>query len=206
MSLEPAIREIERHEFAARLNVASDLRTFVRAALRQEPVRRLIRELDSAGAAEQLLRRVVQLARRRIDPRYANPCDVPLAVYVWALDLKDSPFRTLGAGAAIESAGTWWARKVAEEVLTESTIRSDAPARVYEPEPVSVSVSTDVVDTFIIADYSIPVIFGETEVQFAIPREDVENAADDGLTTSPDVSYFFISTTSGTEPVQRLAA
>ncbi len=206
MSLATIFPEIESHELAAKLNIASDLKTFLRAATRQEPVRQLIRELDSAGAPEQLLRRVVQIAHRRIDPRYANPWDVPLAVYVWALDLKDSPFRFLVAGAAFEAFGTWWARKVAEEVFTEGVTRSDATSRVHEPafEPVTASVSAEEYDSFIIADYSIPFIYRETEVQFAIPREDVKSAADDEIITSEDVRYIFMSTTSGTEAVQRL--
>jgi hypothetical protein len=151
---------------------------------------------------------MVRLARRRIDPRYANPWDVALAVYVWALDLKDSPLRIMGAGAAIETLGAWWARKVAEEVLTETAARSDAPTEVYEPvfEPIRNTITTEEYDAFFIADYSIPFIWGETEVQFLIPREDVENPADDETIIHPGVSFFSTSTTSGTQPVQRVAA
>ena len=126
MTVREAMREIESHEFAARLNVASNFRTFLRAAQRQEAVRTLLQELDSQEKRQQVFFRILELSRQRVDPRYENQWDTALAVYVWLINLKDFDLAKVAAEAAAQALQCWWAMKVSGHILLGSLTHSNA--------------------------------------------------------------------------------
>jgi hypothetical protein len=112
MPLDEVMNEIESHEFAGRVNVASDLRTFLRAARAEPSVNGLLQELDSPEKRPAVVNRVFELARRQIDPRYENPSDTPLAIYVWSMSLKDMGLATIAAERAAQAPQCWWAAQL----------------------------------------------------------------------------------------------
>ena len=91
MSLRDITAQIESHEFAAYVNVASNLETFLYAVMDQNATQKLRSGLDGPENQVEILWRVFCLCRQSIDPRYAHPWDTPLAVYVWLLRQKESP-------------------------------------------------------------------------------------------------------------------
>lgn len=125
MTLQEIMRLVEGHEFAARLNLASDMRTLLSIALQQDEIRRLIELLEKPEAQEEVLRRVVQISRQRIDPRYENPGDAALAVYVWVLNVRGSRLARLAADAAIEAPHCWWAEKIVQQVGSTGRVPSE---------------------------------------------------------------------------------
>ena len=85
MSFEESLTEIESHEFAARLNLASDFKTFYRGMLQERSVRDLSQELNSLEKRLRLFLRTIQLARQLVDPRFENQWDATLATYLWVI-------------------------------------------------------------------------------------------------------------------------
>lgn len=126
MSVKEAIKEIESHIFAAKLNVASDIRTFFVAARRENAVGQLLLALASSEVREQVLMRSLELAGQAVDPRYENPRDTALAVYVWLMSLKDWLLTEIMAEAIGQAPQCWWARKISRELLLGTRTRSSA--------------------------------------------------------------------------------
>jgi hypothetical protein len=117
MTLDEVMKEIESHAFAARVNVASDLRTFLRAAQAERSVNDLLEELDSPEKRPAVLSKIYELTQRQVDPRYENPWDTALAVYVWAMSVRDSDLATIAAEAAAQAPQCWWAAKLSRKIL-----------------------------------------------------------------------------------------
>jgi hypothetical protein len=136
MIIREAMQEIESHEFAARLNVASDFRTFIQAAKSQEAVLTLWQELDSPEKCQQVLYRVFELSRQRVDPRYENPWDTALAVYVWLISSKDLDLARMAAEVAAQAPQCWWATKISRHILLEEQAYSGAGSEQHELSPV----------------------------------------------------------------------
>jgi hypothetical protein len=126
MTFTEAMREIESHEFAARLNVASNFRTFLRAARQQRAVRILLNELDSPEKHQEVFFRVFELSRQQVDLRYENQWDTALAIYVWLISLKDPGLAKAAASVTTRAPQCWWAAKISRHILLEEQIRSDA--------------------------------------------------------------------------------
>lgn len=113
--------DIESHEFASRLNVASNLVTFLRDARNQVSVIAIFEELDEKEKLFQVLTRLIDLSRKTVDPRYENPLDTALAVYLWLLSLKNSEVASLGAQFILKCSQCWWAERIARSILLGST-------------------------------------------------------------------------------------
>ena len=128
MNVNEVLKEIEGHQFAARLNVASDIGTFCKAARREEVVRKLFRGLASSGVRWRVLLRTHELARQRIDLRYENPWDTAFAVYLWLMSVKDRQLAEMMAGAVSQAPQCWWAARMAREVLLEMWMRMRPPS------------------------------------------------------------------------------
>lgn len=123
------LEEIESNEFAVRLGVASNFRTFLRAAQQEEAVWRVLRELYSQGGRlvlSQILQRVLELSNEQVDFRYENPWDTALTVYLWLLSLKDSEAAETAASAVSRALNCWWATKIARSVLLREQLQNDA--------------------------------------------------------------------------------
>jgi hypothetical protein len=117
MTLDEAMKEIESHEFAARVNVASDLTTFLQAAQAEPSVNCLLEELDSPEMRPAVLSKVYELTQRQVDPRYENPWDTALAVYVWAMSLRDLDLAKVAAKEVVQVPQCWWAAKLSRQLL-----------------------------------------------------------------------------------------
>lgn len=117
MNWKQALAEIETHDFAANLNVASGFRSFFRA-VSKDPVILVLRERmrESGEAREEILGRIYDLARFDIDLRYENPNDIPLAVSLWLMY-----FTSFSSGLAAyyvdQAPNCWYAKKLARRLL-----------------------------------------------------------------------------------------
>jgi hypothetical protein len=126
MIMDDTMREIESHEFAARLNVASDLSTFLRIAEKEDAVLTLFRELDSPAEQQRLFLRIIELSMSSTDIRYENQWDTALALYLWAMSLKNRALAILMAGVVSRAVQCWWAAKISYVLLTQSPLHNDA--------------------------------------------------------------------------------
>jgi hypothetical protein len=134
MTISEAMNEIESYEFAARLNVASDLRTFLRAAQTEPSVNDLLQELDSPEKRLAVLSKVFELSQRQIDLSYENPWDSSLAIYVWSMSLKDLGLAKAAAETAIQAPQCWWAVKLSRKILlTQESPMPSASSSTMEP-------------------------------------------------------------------------
>lgn len=126
MNISEAMREVESHQFAARLNLASDLKTFLRAAKMEEGVTTLLEEMTSPDKRAGVLSRIVRISQNRVDRRYENPWDVSLAVYFWILTFTDLEFAKVAAQSIEHTGNCWWARQIADQLLSAGHIHTTA--------------------------------------------------------------------------------
>ncbi len=125
---------IESHEFSAHVNVASDLKTFLQAATQQKPTKDLLELLDDPVNHLNLFNQIMDLVRVRTDPRYQHPWDTPLAIYVWALSLKNLELANLAAESVNQLSQTWWAARISRNLLLDRQSRSMAGSVQYDYE------------------------------------------------------------------------
>ena len=117
MNWKQALAEIETHQFAANLNVASGIRSFFRAVAR-DPVVVVLRERMrvSGEAREEILGRIYDLAQLDTDLKFENPNDIPLAVSLWLMY-----FTSFNSGLAAyyvdQAPNCWYAKKLARRLL-----------------------------------------------------------------------------------------
>jgi len=126
MTLEECLERIESREFNARVNVASDLITFLRAVKLEDAVQLLWANLETSMALAKLARRVQDLAENAVDPRYENQWDAAIATYLWLLNLKDPCLASIAAERARTAPQCWWSEKFATRCLLENPARSDS--------------------------------------------------------------------------------
>ncbi len=124
MTFEEALREVESQEFAVRLNVASDFRTFKRVARAKECIRALLRFLAHRKEREKIFVHIIELSSQQIDLRYENVWDTPLAIYVWLINQRDFELGRIAAEAVVNAPQCWWAWKAAYYVRREDIIRN----------------------------------------------------------------------------------
>ena len=135
MTLSEAMKEIESHRFAARLNIASNLRTFLEAAKHEEAVTVLSQALETPDSRSAVLLRTLELSRHRVDLRYENQWDTALAVYVWLMSSKDRGITSIMAEAAAHAPQCWWATRLARDVLLEGQARNNAGVEEHDFTP-----------------------------------------------------------------------
>jgi hypothetical protein len=115
MTPSEAMRQLEGDAFAAYVNLASDLKTFLRAVESRPEVQALKEAMKTPGMAEQVAARIEELTRLPGDADREHPADASLAAYLWLLQTADHT-RALSAAAALRAESFWWARKVAERL------------------------------------------------------------------------------------------
>jgi len=111
------LREIESHSFAARVNVASDVKTFLRGVWHQAAVISLFSKLEDKNYQSLLLNKISDLAQLAVDQRYENPNDTALAVYLWVLSFKSIDLATVAASIAAQASQCWWAKHFSSYLL-----------------------------------------------------------------------------------------
>jgi hypothetical protein len=142
MIFKEAMRKVESHEFAAYLNIASDIRTFLRAAQQEEAVLTLLKDLDSLENCWQILIRIFELSRQQIDLRYENQWDTALAIYVWLINLKDFDLAKIAAFVADRAPQCWWAKKISRHILLGEQVYNNAGFEQYKFTPSSAILDT----------------------------------------------------------------
>jgi len=106
---------IESVSFGVALTVASDLPTLLWGAKHQGPVQALDRELATPAVREQLVERISFLAQQPVDPTYANPGDVALAIYLWLLGRHDPSLARQASEVVLGAPGCYYALRAAAE-------------------------------------------------------------------------------------------
>jgi hypothetical protein len=117
--IRPLLTRIESQSLAAQVAVVGGLRPFVRALRATEPVRALSAAVrDEKDLAWQVLGRLIELTRLRIDARYENPNDVAMAAYVMVLSAAPSLF-AMAVDAVLSAQNVWWATQLVRASQTE---------------------------------------------------------------------------------------
>jgi len=122
MTFKEALKEIESHAFAARLGVASDLKTFLRAAWNQVELIVLLNELRNEDIQRLLLLRAINLSQEKVDPRFENPSDTALALYVWAAYMKNNDLGKILAQAVTRAPQCWWAKLISRQIILDNPV------------------------------------------------------------------------------------
>ena len=119
--LEDLLRTLESHEFAARVNLGSNLST-VRRIIRSDATTKALRKAceEDDKTLEQLLENVRRLTARSVDPRYESPWDAALTAHLILLSDLDSASAHLAAAMVQRAPRTWWAHREASEILTSA--------------------------------------------------------------------------------------
>jgi hypothetical protein len=130
--LKTLLDQLETHEFAARVNVASDPRTALTIAQADPVTQELLASVQKAPASQStLLERIAFLAKQEIDPRFMSPWDTALLALISIVQTV-APFAAgYAARLALRAPNTFWAAKFAMEVLTERT-RVEANVQILE--------------------------------------------------------------------------
>ena len=139
MTFEEAIQDIESHEFAAKLGLASDFKTFTRIAASQISVKELFKQLEKPEIEDRLYNRAVDLSQRSIDPRYENSLDKALTIYLWVTDLRNPHLALLMAEHIIHAPQCWWAHMLSKHLRRIRPLRemSEAANQIKSIGPVS---------------------------------------------------------------------
>jgi len=120
-SPEELFSAIESHRFAALVNVASNLKTFLRALDAQPDIRQLAAAMASLEVRSAVLARLIELAGKDFDQACENPWDSALAAYLWLLSTADPQMGALAAARIRGCPRCWWAKKVAEKIPSVTT-------------------------------------------------------------------------------------
>jgi len=126
MTVDDAMSEIESHEFAGRVNAASDMGTFLRIAEGEEAVSSIVQELDSESTQARVFRRILELSKTTVDIRYENPGDVALTIYLWLMSRQNHQLAILVAPIVSEAPQCWWAARMAFSLTKLSPLRTNS--------------------------------------------------------------------------------
>jgi hypothetical protein len=137
MTAPEAIREIEGKEFAARLNLASDLRMFLAAAEHEEAISSLARLASDRRYQELLWERLVRACRLSPDHRYRHPLDAAIGVYVWLLNRVSSPLYPVASELLRRVENLMWALRIARS-LSPKPNPADESSRELSPASATV--------------------------------------------------------------------
>jgi len=119
VTFQEAQRQIESDSMAIRLNVASGLKTFMRAIQGERAVYELRQMLVAKETQEHVLSRLIELSGQRIDRRYENPWDTALTIYLWLISSVDQNLLALSADIVAQAPQCWWAQKLSRQLLRE---------------------------------------------------------------------------------------
>jgi hypothetical protein len=115
-----AMEKIESPRFSALVNLASNLKTFLRIVADQPEIQALAEAMKSPEGIEKVAGRLATLAAQPGDEGQEDPADAALAAYLWLLSQRDQEQTERAAEAFAGLGACWWARKVAQTVCPES--------------------------------------------------------------------------------------
>lgn len=148
--------QIESNETAARVNVASGFKLFVRALTSLPPYLRLQSLSEKRENSQEMLTRILKLTEVRIDTKFGNPFDTSLAVYLLILRSTYPDLALIGAEAVSRTQNCWWASRVAEEIYAGEMTKTDQVyvVNVYVPEETQRLVTVNTVDVGVATLYA----------------------------------------------------
>lgn len=117
MPLESIVSEIERPRFIALLGVVSTQKRFEWAIAQEPAVKELITALQSREAQAELVERLSALLASKPEEGYTHPLDIPIAVYLRALDIVAPRAATGVAQIAVSRPDLWWGRAIADRIV-----------------------------------------------------------------------------------------
>lgn len=121
-TLDELFQALESDRFSALVNLASSYKLLLRALAAQPEVGLLGQAMQTAEAKKAVCDRAVALAGAAGEPGREHPGDSALAAYLWVLNRADRPLAAVAAERVAKVPGCWWARKVAEEVLSRAQL------------------------------------------------------------------------------------
>lgn len=117
-TLDELFQAVESDRFSALVNLASSYKLFLRALTAQPEVGQLAQAMQTTEAKKAVCDRALILAGFPGEAGREHPGDSALAAYLWLLHRADRGLAVLAAERVAEVPGCWWAKKVAEEVLS----------------------------------------------------------------------------------------
>lgn len=129
--------EIESPLFTAALGVVSTPRAFDDGLLRQAIFRTLLAAAETNGRdADAIVQRISRLIREPADERYCHPHDLPIGVYLRALDIAAPERAITPARLVLDLPNLWWGNLMARRVAAapNRTIPSSRVAAAIEFE------------------------------------------------------------------------
>ena len=108
------IKDVESADFAARVNIASDLPTFLRAIAEQPSVAELNRRVcETPSFLSVLFTKMRHLRDVDFDGQYENPKDVAMATYGWILATTNPELMGLVGDVLSSLRNSWWSSRLA---------------------------------------------------------------------------------------------
>jgi hypothetical protein len=138
--LESLFKALESPEFAALVNRASDWKTFARILGSEKAARDLAGEMSDAEVRGAVCARMLALVANPGEEGADHPWDSALAAYLWLLANKDAPLARSAAATVAEAPRCWWARKVADRVLSPREDRPPPRERSTRPRRLAAAV------------------------------------------------------------------
>lgn len=131
--IERLLKDVESHDFASAIKVASSVASAKRIAQRHPVVRALIERVrEEPWRAEAVIQRARDLSERPVDPRYESPWDAALFALLIVLE-ESAPTSVQAVAARTASAPqTYLAGRLAHELLARPT-SSDTAVGEYVP-------------------------------------------------------------------------
>src|SRR5260370_47516 len=109
MSLQDVMLKVEDHQFAAEMNLASGSMTFYNSLRNHRVFSELTEQMKEPNVPEAVLRRLIELSNRTVQPQFENPFDVALTTYLTMLDLHSPELIRRAAEVVSKAPNCWWA-------------------------------------------------------------------------------------------------
>jgi hypothetical protein len=122
---EPVFRAIEHPTFSASVGVVSTTHRLEAVLPRIAEVVELLRHVSVHEDVGELLLRAERLLLVEVPPDGPHPHDIPLAVYLWSLDLLSEQLARRLAERMMGIRGLWWPQALASRILATPTLASD---------------------------------------------------------------------------------
>ncbi len=128
---------IESHRFGALAGLASGVRTFLSIIRQQSEVQELDRKIRKEKPYRKVLQRVRHLCTMSVDPRFENPWDTALAVYLLAIHRKNNADALAAAETLRSINNIFWAGYIAEAILKEDNSQETSTIQQVDFEHIS---------------------------------------------------------------------
>ena len=126
MTIDEAFTAVESPAFVVQANLAIGDAHFTKIVYDSPATQALVTSARERLGQRKILLRCLALVRRAVDLRYENPWDTPIAVYVSVLYATSPELAAVAAEVAAHAPATWWARKMAQEVLFANPVETSS--------------------------------------------------------------------------------